>query len=196
MLSHDLDRWALELQQFNIKFNHIEGRKNVVADAISRLKTMNLYEKYQEVNPIPSIDTVEDALENIIEEVHNMSIKARDYYQNTQLDLEELCREQKFDQFCKNKAKGINSNKPSDFILDNNGILRKIVKLKYTVEPTIVIPRKLRQRIIFDFHEGKGHQGITQTIHMIRQYFWWIGLYLDVQQYISTCKLCAQFLPN
>ena len=26
--------------------------------------------------------------------------------------------------------------------------------------------------------------------------FWWIGLHLDVQYYISTCKLCAQFLPN
>ena len=31
---------------------------------------------------------------------------------------------------------------------------------------------------------------------MIRRYFWWIRLYLDVQCYISTCKLCAQFLPN
>ena len=105
-------------------------------------------------------------------------------------------REQKCDQFCKNKAKGINSNKPSDFIIDNNGILRKIVKLKYTVGPTIVIPRKLKQRIIFDFHEGKVHQGITWTIHMIRWYFWWIGLHLDVQHYISTCKLCAQVLAN
>ena len=61
---HVLDRWALELQ-FNIKFNHIEGKKNVVEDATSKLKTMNLYKKHQEVNPIQSIDTVEDTLENI-----------------------------------------------------------------------------------------------------------------------------------
>ena len=27
MSNHVLDRWALELQQFNIKFNHIEGKK-------------------------------------------------------------------------------------------------------------------------------------------------------------------------
>ena len=128
MSSHVLDRCALELQQFNIKFNHTEGKKNVVADAISRLKTMKLYKKHQEANPIPLIDRVEDALENIIEEIHNLNIKAMNYNQNTKLDLEELCTEQKCNQFCKNKAKGINSNKPSDFILDNNGILRKTVK--------------------------------------------------------------------
>ena len=35
MSSTVLDRWALEFQQFNIKFQHIQGKKNVVADAIS-----------------------------------------------------------------------------------------------------------------------------------------------------------------
>ena len=54
-----------------------------MADTISRLKTMNLYEKYKEANPILSIDTVQDALENIIQEIHNINVKARDYNQNT-----------------------------------------------------------------------------------------------------------------
>ena len=36
LLSHILDQWVIELQQFNIKFGHIQGKKNVVADAISR----------------------------------------------------------------------------------------------------------------------------------------------------------------
>ena len=31
---------------------------------------------------------------------------------------------------------------------------------------------------------------------MIRRNFWWIGLCLDVQHYISTCKLCAHFYPK
>ena len=68
MSSHILDRWTLELQQFNIKFNHIEGKKKVVADVISRLKTLNRYEKFQEVDPVLSVADIEDALENIIEE--------------------------------------------------------------------------------------------------------------------------------
>ena len=38
-----LERWALELQQFNIKFQHIQCKKNIVADAISQLRTLGLY---------------------------------------------------------------------------------------------------------------------------------------------------------
>ena len=42
MSSHGLDHWALELQQFNMKFDHIQGKKNVVADMISRLRMYGL----------------------------------------------------------------------------------------------------------------------------------------------------------
>ena len=44
MSSPLLDRWALELQQFNIKFQHIRGKRNIVADAISWLRTVGLYQ--------------------------------------------------------------------------------------------------------------------------------------------------------
>ena len=62
MLSHVLDRWVLELQQFNIKYNHTVGKKTVLADMTSRLKALNLYETHQEVDSVPSVATVEDAL--------------------------------------------------------------------------------------------------------------------------------------
>ena len=81
--SYILDRCALQLQQFNIVSNQIEGKKNVVDDVISRLKTLNLDEKHQEIDSVPSVTTVEDALENIIEEVQNISVKASNFNQTT-----------------------------------------------------------------------------------------------------------------
>ena len=57
-------------------------------------------------------------------------------------------------------------------MLDKNSILWKLVRLNYTVEPTIVLPRKLTSLIIVEFHSGKGHQGISHTVNMIRCYFW------------------------
>ena len=67
MLSHCLDQWALELQQFYIKFEHIQGKKNIVADAISRLRAFGLYQNHdnEEIQLSP-----EDAVENNIEEIH------------------------------------------------------------------------------------------------------------------------------
>ena len=44
MCSHVLDQWALELQHFNMKFEPIQGNKNLVADVISRLRTFWLYQ--------------------------------------------------------------------------------------------------------------------------------------------------------
>ena len=35
MKSKPMDRWALELQQYNVKFKHVAGKENLVADAIS-----------------------------------------------------------------------------------------------------------------------------------------------------------------
>ena len=42
-----LDQWALELVDYNIDFVHIKGSNNILVDAISRLKTLEIYK-----NPI------------------------------------------------------------------------------------------------------------------------------------------------
>ena len=39
-----LDRWAMLLQEYDITFIHIKGKDNILADAISRLHTINIYE--------------------------------------------------------------------------------------------------------------------------------------------------------
>ena len=45
MNSKTMDRWALKIQQYNIKFQYVAGKDNVVPYAISHLKTANLYKK-------------------------------------------------------------------------------------------------------------------------------------------------------
>ena len=66
MSSPMLDRWTVELQQFNIKSQHIQGKRNIVDVAISQLRTLVLYqEKDNEDVPL----TTEDVIKNIIEEV-------------------------------------------------------------------------------------------------------------------------------
>ena len=61
---------------------------------ISRLKTLNLYGKHQDIDSVPSVATVEDALEHINEEVQNIDVKEIKLNQTAKLNLNELCREQ------------------------------------------------------------------------------------------------------
>ena len=70
MSSHVLDHWALELQQFNVKFEHIQVKKDMVADVISRLR---IYRLYQYNNSKEVQLSLEDAVENITEEIHHIN---------------------------------------------------------------------------------------------------------------------------
>ena len=71
MSSLVLDYWALEPQQFNIQFQHILGKKNVVAYAISWLRTLGLYQNSGH-DDIATTD--DDVVENTMVEVHAVEL--------------------------------------------------------------------------------------------------------------------------
>ena len=58
MSSSVLDRWALELQQLDFKFQHIQGKKNVVADSVSRLRMLGLYQDNGNEDVPPTVAAV------------------------------------------------------------------------------------------------------------------------------------------
>ena len=98
MSSAVLDRWALELQQFNIKFQHIQEKKNVVADAISQLRTLGLYQD-NDNKGIPL--TTDDVIKNMIQEVHLTEvIQKTPMYNVKKLNLNVLRKENQIDWFC------------------------------------------------------------------------------------------------
>ena len=92
-----LDRWALELQQFNIKSQHIQGKQNVVADAISRLRALGLYgDNDNEDEP----STIDNVVKNIIKEINSAnSAPKKPTYNVGKLNLEVLKKDQQQDRF-------------------------------------------------------------------------------------------------
>ena len=87
-----LDRWALELQRFDIKFQHIQGKKNVVANLISRLRTLGLYQDNGN-NDVQL--TLEAVVKNVIAEVHSMdAVPKTPAYNMEKLNLDVLRKEQ------------------------------------------------------------------------------------------------------
>ena len=158
MSSHVLDCWALELQQFNIKFEHIQGKKNTVTDTFSRLRTIRLYQDNytKEAQPL-----LEDAAENFLEEVHNIhSIPtAANYNKIDKLYLDILQREQWGDNLCKKKVKEIKTKPDPDFTLDENNILKKAAKLRYSAVCTIIVPKKLTHLVILEVQQWKRPSG-------------------------------------
>ena len=101
MSSPVIDRWVLELQQFDIKFQHIQGKGNVVADVIPRFRTMGLYKDNDNENEPSKIDGL---VENIIEEINSADSAPKKLTYNVgRLNLEVLKKEQQWDNFVRER---------------------------------------------------------------------------------------------
>lgn len=55
----------------------------------------------------------------------------------------------------------------------------------------LVVPNKLRNYIIKMLHNT--HLGITKTVAMAKQLFYWPGMKNDIQNDIESCNMCIKF---
>ena len=66
-----LDRWSLELQEFDISIEFIQGKLNTVADVISRLKNEGLYNEHSnEDQKIKATTNLNDRIEEVLDMAH------------------------------------------------------------------------------------------------------------------------------
>ena len=166
----------------------LAGKENIVADTISHLKTVNLYEELNDHEMSKTLESTDDVMENLIFKIHSHSPCTT----NISTNLDSFINQQKADKFCKNKVKQLYCHKQTDFKLDDRGVLRKTVHLCHNWISAVVVPKSLINSIIYEYHKCRGHQGIMRMINIIHRYFWWPSIY----QHIKTSKLCAQFLAN
>ena len=76
---------SMELADYNITFIHIKGKSNVLMDAISRLKTLNIYKEPLENPKTPAVSNTQGyVMEVSVNDMHTISTTM-------------LCTEQKWD---------------------------------------------------------------------------------------------------
>ena len=97
-----LDRWSLELQEFDISLEFIQGKLNTVTDIISHLRNEGLYHEHS--NKEQKVNTTVN-LDERIKEVLDIASKPLDFKKvfsmNTVISHKELLLHQKRDRFCR-----------------------------------------------------------------------------------------------
>ena len=98
-----LDRWAMLLQEYDIKFVHIKGKDNILADAISRLHTIDIYKDHVEVK-LQHLSKPKSQSESskVADEVQLLDAGSTRHLLNVTIKM--LQRLQKQDKFCKKKV--------------------------------------------------------------------------------------------
>ena len=85
-----LDRWSLELQEFDISLEFIQGKLNKIVDVISRLKNEGLYTEHSNEKPSNEKISIQDRIEEILDIATNPSNFKRIFNTGQVISIKEL----------------------------------------------------------------------------------------------------------
>ena len=180
----------MELQEFDISIEFIQGKLNTVADVISRLKNEGLYNEHSnEDQKIKATTNLNDRIEDVLDMAHRPLNFEKLFSTGTVIGCRELLLSQRKDRWCRKLAKL--TRKQSDYIINHEGLLTKQINILRDTYRVYVVPQRLVQRVIRIFHDNRGHQGISRTINMMKRRFWFRKMREQVNAYINKCLLSA-----
>ena len=185
-----LDRWSLELQEFDISLEFIQGKLNKIADVISRLKSEGLYVKHVDEEQVNNKVSLQDKIEEVLDIATTPSNFERVFNTGRVITAQELLQSQKLDRFCRRLAK--NQHKDTNFRINHEGLLVKQISILRNTYQVYVLPQKLVHHIIKIFHDNRGHQGISRTSNMMKRRFWLRKMQEQVNLHVNNCLTCFQ----
>ena len=162
-----LDRWSLDLLEFDISLEFIKDKLYKIADVISRLKNKELYTKHLNEKPVNEQVNLQDRIEEILDIATNPSNFEKVFNAGQVLSTRKLLQGQKRDKLCKGLAKML--HKDNNLRINHKGLLVKQIGILRNTYRVYVIPQRLVHCIIKIFHDKTGHQGISRTINMIKK---------------------------
>ena len=172
-LSRRQARWVMFLQEFDITLVHISGKKNVVADFLTRNPTV-----------APTCSRCEATIK--VSQVSILSKEGEDYKKAEREDKE-----------CKKWREW--EKKPS-MMKKGEALWFKQISRNgdywYFRKDRLIIPEgELRTRLLEQFHDGLqgGHQGMKRSKEKLARNYFWMGMDSDMARFVRSCDICQRF---
>lgn len=165
-----IERWVLRLQSFQYKIAYISGQLNI-ADVLSRLSTLQ---------PKP-FDETEELL------VHEIATTAATA---VALKWEDFRDASRGDKQIKEIFDALETGFSDDLPLVYRSAFNEFCRIDDVLirGDRIVVPEKLRDRVVQKAHEG--HPGIRIMKGHLRTHAWWPKMDHQVEQFVKACRGC------
>ena len=210
-LNNKVNNWAMELEAFNIRFEHVSGKANILADMLSHLRDLDPdarldpenagwefgYYIFESLPKLSSEDVVHvcEILsgENIIRPDPDLQ---QPFVQQLRspLTLDELRALQSQGDKCTTLIGMLKNGKldPVAYSLQEGILYRRVIEGGQSFQ-AIYIPRtpeSLIQMILQTAHDESGHNGFPRTYSAIQRLYYWKGIKEDVLHHCRNCYTC------
>ena len=197
-----ITRWLAYLNTWDFDIVHVAGKKNVVADALSRRPEPEGWEP-----PSESEEDVDDLIDSAINSValhlpnHERLLysacSTNTLFEGHLLDETYLEESQAIARWIlfRQRPEGLAGHQLTKF---KKKALQFIVQDRYLFQIAsgnrplrrVIDDVDLRKQILQELHDESGHRGKEGTWRKAWARYYWKGLYEDVKNYIRTCIAC------
>lgn len=159
-------RWAEELSEYDFVIEHVKGRENKVADALSRR------EDYRET------EDIKENKESMLKEENGKIVINRD----ARIKMISIEGNREIHELIKKETREETVRK--EMKIEEDGFKKFNNK--------IWVPEKARAEVIKELHERsvEGHQGVDRTVEKIDRQYYFPGMFRKVRKYIKSCEVC------
>ena len=205
-LNAKMNNWAVELEQFYLKLEWIQGIKNTLADSLSRLLEVDPEAKLQpekegcefgtycfkELNETGEISL--DFWKPLKESIENLEITHdKNYVKEVKLPLsaKQMIQLQKNDVEARDIVSNLRTEKGNAkmYILHEGVLCRFWMEERETFRCTFV-PAVLRDPLLGLAHNQNGYNRGRHTYMALKRMYYWPGMKSEVFKHCKNCKEC------
>ena len=215
-LNNKVNNWAMELEAFNIRFEHVSGKANILADALSHLVDIDPdarldpenarwefgYYVFESLPKLSGEDIIQicEILsgENVIRPDPDIQQPFTQQLRSP-LTLDQLCTLKAQDDKCTTLTRMLEHGKldPVAYSVQEGILYHHVIEGGQSFQAIYIpkTPESLIQSILKAAHDESGHNGFPRTYSAIRRLYYWKGINEDVLQHCRNCYKCQLHRP-
>ena len=202
-------RWLAELSNYNFKIVYRPGKSNQDADGLSRVSEDKedvlekdsieaIYEATCTEGLVDSIAIDANILQQTITGIQISDITKTDWKKRQDEDRVISSWKQSVQSQRKPKLHELSPNEDSYALRRNfknllieDGVLYRKTRISGEERKQLVLPKRYTDSVFEHLHDKFGHPGRERTLSLIRDRFYWNGMFKDTENWIKNCQRCV-----